>query len=74
MAEDPLPPALVLTAGLGNRLAPLTHVRAKPAVPVVGVPIILRVLRDKPLKIKQLLSQRRGVVPRNHGWYKPILN
>ena len=45
MAEAPLPPALVLTAGLGTRLAPLTHVRAKPAVPVVGVPIILRVLR-----------------------------
>ena len=45
MPEDPLPPALVLTAGLGSRLAPLTHVRAKPAVPVVGVPIILRVLR-----------------------------
>lgn len=45
MPEDPLPPALILTAGLGTRLAPLTHARAKPAVPVVGVPIILRVLR-----------------------------
>lgn len=41
----PLPPALVLTAGLGRRLAPLTDVRAKPAVPVAGPPFILRVLR-----------------------------
>ena len=41
----PLPPALVLTAGLGRRLAPLTDLRAKPAVPVAGAPFILRVLR-----------------------------
>ena len=41
----PLPPALVLTAGLGTRLMPLTGVRAKPAVPVAGTPLILRVLR-----------------------------
>lgn len=42
---DQLPPALVLTAGLGTRLDPLTRVRAKPAVPVAGVPLVLRVLR-----------------------------
>ena len=41
----PLPPALVLTAGLGTRLAPLTDLRAKPAVPVSGTPLVLRVLR-----------------------------
>lgn len=41
----PLPPALVLTAGLGTRLAPLTDLRAKPAVPVSGTPLILRLLR-----------------------------
>ncbi len=41
----PLPPALVLTAGLGRRLAPLTGLRAKPALPVAGPPFILRVLR-----------------------------
>ena len=41
----PLPPALVLTAGLGTRLAPLTRLRAKPAVPVSGTPLVLRLLR-----------------------------
>ena len=34
------PPALVLTAGLGTRLRPLTYVRAKPAVPVNGEPLV----------------------------------
>jgi len=42
---SPIPPALVLTAGRGSRLAPLTQVRAKPAVPVAGIPLVLRVLR-----------------------------
>jgi len=41
---DPLPPALVLTAGLGTRLSPLTNVRAKAAVPVAGRPLIVRIL------------------------------
>lgn len=36
--------ALVLTAGAGTRLRPLSYVRAKPAVPVAGVPLIRRVL------------------------------
>lgn len=35
--------ALVLTAGLGTRLNPLTLVRAKPAVPVAGTPIVRHV-------------------------------
>jgi mannose-1-phosphate guanylyltransferase len=36
--------ALVLTAGLGTRLRPLTDVRAKPAMPVAGEPMIRRII------------------------------
>lgn len=36
--------ALLLTAGLGTRLRPLTHVRAKPALPVGGVPLVRRII------------------------------
>ena len=39
------PDALVLTAGVGSRLHPLTLVRAKPAVPLAGVPLAVRILR-----------------------------
>ena len=38
-------PALVLTAGLGTRLRPLTYIRAKAAVPVNGEPLAVRVTR-----------------------------
>jgi NDP-sugar pyrophosphorylase family protein len=37
--------ALLLTAGLGTRLWPLTAVRAKPAVPLAGEPIVRRIAR-----------------------------
>ena len=39
-----MPPALVLTAGLGTRLRPLTLVRAKPAVPIAGEPLVRRII------------------------------
>jgi len=37
--------ALLLTAGLGTRLRPLTEVRAKPAIPVAGQPMVARIIR-----------------------------
>jgi len=40
-----LPVALVLTAGLGTRLRPLTYLRAKAAVPVNGDTLARRVIR-----------------------------
>ena len=36
---------MVLTAGLGTRLRPLSLVRAKPALPVAGVPLAGRILQ-----------------------------
>jgi NDP-sugar pyrophosphorylase family protein len=37
--------ALVLTAGLGTRLRPLTTVRAKPAIPIGKEPLVRRIIR-----------------------------
>lgn len=39
-----LPPALVLTAGLGTRLWPITTRRSKPAVPLAGPALVERIL------------------------------
>jgi mannose-1-phosphate guanylyltransferase len=36
--------ALILTAGLGTRLRPLTNVRAKSALPVAGEPLVRRII------------------------------
>ena len=44
-ADRPAPRALVLTAGFGTRLQPLTSVRAKAAVPINGEALVRRVLR-----------------------------
>lgn len=38
-------PALVLTAGLATRLRPLSHVRAKAALPVAGQPLVHRIIK-----------------------------
>jgi NDP-sugar pyrophosphorylase family protein len=45
MPTPPLRCALLLTAGLGTRLRPLTLVRAKPAIPVAGEPLVRRIMR-----------------------------
>lgn len=45
MSGHALPPALVLAAGLGTRLRPLTGLRAKPALPVAGSTVLERTLR-----------------------------
>jgi NDP-sugar pyrophosphorylase family protein len=39
-------PALILTAGLGTRLRPLSYVRAKGALPLAGEPLARRILRS----------------------------
>jgi mannose-1-phosphate guanylyltransferase len=45
MAAEAFPRhALLLTAGLGTRLDPLTRVRAKPAIPVAGEPLVRRII------------------------------
>src|SRR4051794_5148841 len=44
MARSDAPPAMLLAAGLGTRLRPLTSVRAKPAAPFIGRPLARRIL------------------------------
>ena len=43
---SPPPAALVLTAGLGTRLRPLSWLRAKPALPIGGEPLVVRILKQ----------------------------
>jgi mannose-1-phosphate guanylyltransferase len=45
VSERGIPRALLLTAGLGTRLTPLTYLRAKAVVPVNGQPLVHRVIR-----------------------------
>ena len=39
-------PAVVIAAGLGTRLRPLTDRYAKPVLPVDGTPVIAHLLRE----------------------------
>jgi NDP-sugar pyrophosphorylase family protein len=45
VTTQPIRQAIVLTAGLGTRLQPLTRIRAKPAIPVAGEPMVRRIAR-----------------------------
>lgn len=86
----PLPfVALVLTAGLGTRLRPLSHIRAKPAIPLDGVPMVLRILtwlaslgieeailnlHHRPETITRLVGNGEAVGLRvRYSWEDPIL-
>src|SRR5215217_7432288 len=79
--------ALVLTAGLGTRLRPLTDVRAKPAIPVAGEPMIRRIvawltaqgvddlvlnLHHRPETITAVLGDGRDLGARvRYSWEQP---
>jgi NDP-sugar pyrophosphorylase family protein len=81
--------ALVLTAGLGTRLRPLTYLRAKAAVPVNGEPLAVRVVRwlvrhgysdlvlnlhHHPASIARRLGDGRDLGARvRYSWEHPVL-
>jgi mannose-1-phosphate guanylyltransferase len=81
--------ALVLTAGLGTRLRPLTYVRAKAAVPVNGEPLARRViawlavhgvadlvlnLHHHPASITRLVGDGSDLGVRvRYSWEQPVL-
>ena len=81
--------ALILAAGLGTRLRPLTSVRAKAAVPVNGRPLIARViswlvseglddlvvnLHHHPASITRLVGEGRELGARvRYSWEQPVL-
>ncbi len=83
----PIRHALVLTAGLGTRLRPLTDVRAKPAIPVAGVPLIRRIaswlaaqnvtelvlnLHHRPETLTSILGDGRDLGVRvRYSWEQP---
>jgi mannose-1-phosphate guanylyltransferase len=78
-----------MTAGIGQRLRPLTYVRAKPAVPVAGVPLVSRILRrlrdqgigevvlnlgHKPETLASLIGEGREFGLRvRYSWEYPVL-
>jgi NDP-sugar pyrophosphorylase family protein len=82
-------PALILSAGLGTRLAPLSTFRAKPALPVAGTPLIRRIvaaaraaglthavvnLHHRPETITGVLGDGRGLgVAIRYSWEPVVL-
>jgi NDP-sugar pyrophosphorylase family protein len=82
-------PTLLLTAGLGTRLQPLTYLRAKAAVPINGQPLVVRAinalaaagLRDLVLNLHHLPASIAGVVGDGrdlgvrvrYSWEQPVL-
>jgi NDP-sugar pyrophosphorylase family protein len=83
------PRALLLTAGLGTRLRPLTDVRAKAAVPINGEALVRRVIRGlaaagiaelvlnlhhRPASIAALVGDGRDLgVSVRYSWEQPVL-
>ena len=81
--------ALVLTAGIGTRLRPLTDVRAKPAIPVAGEPMIRRITRwlaghgvldivlnlhHRPETISRVMGDGSDLSARvRYSWEQPLL-
>jgi mannose-1-phosphate guanylyltransferase len=83
------PPALLLTAGLGTRLQPLTYLRAKAAVPINGEALVVRAIRalaaagvrdlvlnlhHKPATIAAIVGDGAGLGVRvRYSWEQPVL-
>ena len=81
--------ALILAAGLGTRLRPLTHLRAKAAVPVNGEPLVRRIaaslvrhgfadlivnLHHRPATIAAVLGDGGDLGARvRYSWEDPVL-
>jgi mannose-1-phosphate guanylyltransferase len=81
--------ALILTAGIGTRLRPLTDVRAKPAIPVAGEPMIRRIvawlvsrgvddlvlnLHHRPETLTRVLGDGRDLGARvRYSWELPLV-
>lgn len=82
-------PALLLTAGLGTRLRPLSEVRAKGAVPVAGEPLARRIIRwlvaggitdivlnlhHRPQTLTATIGDGRDLGARvRYSWEQPVL-
>ena len=88
-ADERAPRALLLTAGLGTRLRPLTYVRAKAAVPINGEALVRRVIRGlaaagiaelvlnlhhRPASIAALVGDGSDLgVSVRYSWEQPVL-